>query len=104
MTYDQLPERVKNSDNTINEYIRKLGSKTYIPFVAKVDEISFKNTKYTEFSRRIGIELISIESCEIDTVTGKVIIFGDMDSELSMSTFEIGYPIGQPALITDNKE
>lgn len=91
-------KRVSKPDN---EYVRKTGHKTHITCVAKVDEIKFKGNTYVEFSRRIGIELITIDSCEIDITTGKVFILGDMDSELSMSTFEFSYPLGQPKLIKD---
>lgn len=83
-----------------NPYIRKVGHKIYVPLLAKIDEIDFEDEKYIEFQRRVGIELITIYSCEIDINSGKVVISGEIDSELSMSTFEIGYPIGQPKLVT----
>lgn len=90
---------VKRGAENETEHVRKLGQRTFVQFSAKVVEIEFDGIKYNEFVRRIGVELITIDSCEIDIDNGKVVLLGKIDSMLNMSSFKIGYPLGQHELI-----
>lgn len=80
-------------------HVHKSARKTYIPFSVKINTIEFENNDYTEFVKKIGVDLIVVESCEVNIKTGLGILVGEVDPELSDSTFEIGYSLGQTDLV-----
>lgn len=98
-SYDSIQLRFSTKRGIESPHVRKSDHKTFIPFIANVNEIEFNGSKFESFCKRIGIELMTIDSCEIDIETGRVVLLGEIDSELSMSTFEIGYPLGQQELV-----
>lgn len=79
--------------------IKRDKSRYCVIFNAKLVSIYFNGKYYEQFPNKIEFELLDIISCEINNETGEVLITGTMDPKLDTQTFEIGYSLGQLALI-----